>query len=425
MDGPPERVRFSGEPFDRADDHVDTDVDRRLVDVEVRGVVTRRVARADAEIRRLPALSLNAADQIRGVLAAAELLRRHPVDGVDGGRGRLDGLDHRRVVLERRRLAVEARLVLHVVHRRRAVNDVAGPLEHVLVEVVSLAADLDAHGCLLADHVLGVVGCHLPHVDPGRAVAVSRDSVEVADRRRRRLEGVSARVRLAAGVSGLAGEADVEFGVRQRRVVAGDDRPGRLVQPHVNREQTVDVVEVARFGHRLAAATPFLGRLKEQFERAVEAAVGERARHTEPDGGVCVVAAGVHLPRMAAREPLGRRPVVVVHRLLSFQRVDVGPEPDRRAVAERLGRYHARDVAHRLEVLRRRPLLAGAFARCGELVGRRHAHPRVGVDRLRAEKHLVSERLELGGEQRRGAELLPAALGVSVKIAANRRQRAV
>lgn len=83
---------------------------------------------------------------------------------------------------------------------------------------------------------------------------------------------------------------------------------------------------------------------------------------------MAIVATGVHLPGVTAREPLASGAVVLVRRLRQFERVDIDPEPDDRPVPVGLLGDQAGALLQPVEVLLRCALGAGTLAGTLEIV---------------------------------------------------------
>lgn len=270
---------------------------------------------------------------------------------------------------------------------------------------------------LLGDDVLRVGRFELPDVDAGRPVGVARNPVEVLDRGRRRVERVAPLVGRVARVARRALECHVEFRVRKRVLVGGDDGSRGVAEAEVEREEVVDIREQVGLAHRFAAAAALLRRLEEQSERAVEpAVVVEGAGDTEADSGVAVVAARVHLVGVRARESQLRGAVFLVARLGAFEGVHVDADADGRPVSEALLGDETRDIAHPVQVGFGCVFLACAFDRGRDRVVIGDAQSLVFGDGVRAEVECELAFVECGGDEGCRAELLPPGLGVGVKV---------
>ena len=83
------------------------------------------------------------------------------------------------------------------------------------------------------------------------------------------------------------------------------------------------IVENALLTHPTAPCSPLLGRLKQEFHRALElvAQLCQHPRRAHQAGDMAVVAAGVHLPRH-------RGTVRVVAQFFDRQCIHVGPQGD-------------------------------------------------------------------------------------------------
>ena len=178
-------------------------------------------------------------------------------------------------------------------------------------------------------------------------------------------------------VRAAPGDRDVEKrAARHHRTRAdlelADGEAGTVV--HAENRIARKLVEEAVLDHRLAAAEPLFGRLEDEMHGAVEiASLRELPRRAQQHRRVAVMTAGVHPALML-------RAVRKAVRLADRQAVHVGPEPDR---------------------------------------ARRVADPQPADDPGLADPamHLDAERLELGGDQIRGALFLEPELGVGMNIA--------
>ena len=131
-----------------------------------------------------------------------------------------------------------------------------------------------------------------------------------------------------------------------------------------------------------------------------------------------VMAAGVHHARIAGGKTLPRGQVILPLRLRHRQRVDVKPQRDHRPLAVAQDADDPGESApHLLEKLRVGALGGGAavFPLEGLLV--RDPHPALFVADVPADQHLIAEIGQPPRDQRSGAHLTPAQLGVVVQVA--------
>ena len=181
---------------------------------------------------------------------------------------------------------------------------------------------------LLRDHVIGVAGMDLGDAEDRR---VERSDISRHDglQRRRDVAGDDHRIDpgfRAGAVRAAAGDGDVEIGAACHHRAGADlksaDRQPRPVV-HAKNRIARKALEEPILHHRLAAAEPFFGRLKDQMDSAVEfAALGQVAGGAEQHRGVPVVAAGVHASLMA-------RTIGEIRGFLDRQRIHVSPQTDR------------------------------------------------------------------------------------------------
>ena len=186
---------------------------------------------------------------------------------------------------------------------------------------------------MFGDDVVGGAAADAAGVDTGCALGVPGYRIEVLDRRRHRLDRVRARLGAGSGVGRLARELGAELRDGQKVVDAGDDLSGGVIEADVERQQVVDVIDDAGFGHRFAARNLFLAGLEDQFKCASEIAGEDRIQDAEADGGVGIVAAGVHIALVLGAEPLAGWLVVGIVGFGDREGVDIDPEGNRWAGA--------------------------------------------------------------------------------------------
>lgn len=118
---------------------------------------------------------------------------------------------------------------------------------------------------------------------------------------------------------------------RRTRSFANSDVPHRQPRVDVQRNDVIDAIERAIVDHSWRAAQTlfvlrFLGRLKQEPHIAAQIAFSkllfEQVRHAKQNGGVRIVPAGVHDPRILR----GKRQT---GRFVDRQRVHVGADADR------------------------------------------------------------------------------------------------
>jgi hypothetical protein len=190
-------------------------------------------------------------------------------------------------------------------------------------------------------------------------------------------------------------------------------------EAEVDREEGVDVVEPAPVDEARGPAAPLLGRLEDQPDPPREArrARGELAGEADPDGGVPVVATGVHAALVDRREPLARGPVPGAGGLVPEQGVHVEAEGEGRAGSAELELADDAGGPPRPgEELLRRALGRGPRQLPLDRLGPRPRRRARAGGRVGAEVYAEAERLQRSRHDRGGAELGPARLGVRVEV---------
>jgi hypothetical protein len=386
------------------------------------------MVRPDSDVGGHAAVRLDAAHQVGGVLAPAEVVpSEHRLDPLDIARDALDDVDHRVVALGTRRLAHRLDRHLAVVHPRRVFDDAVGVVPGVLHEFGRLAADLPLDGRGLGDDVRRRAALDATGVDPRRTVLVAGDRVEVPHCGRHRLDGVSPLVGLTAGVGRSAREFGAELRDGEKAVDPGDDLARGVVKTDMHGQQRVHAVEVTALGHRLPAAYRLLGGLEEHLQRPRKlGVVSDGFEHAEPERRVGVVAAGVHRARLRP-EPFAGRAVVVAGRLLAGQAVDVDTEADGRSrTAVEDGHRAGVTAGHPVEEFLPGARLAGPLAPGFEFGFVGDADALLLGEGLPSDVYLVdAERFEFLDDAGGGPELPPGGFGVVVELASQRCQPVV
>ena len=214
-------------------------------------------------------------------------------------------------------------------------------------------------------------------------------------------------------------EGGVHVTHREGTLDAGDDPSGRMAEPDVDGEETVDPLDETALGHRVAAAAYFLGRLEEDGEPTLEVARLHALEDGEPPRHVDVVSARVHRAVDLRAEPLAGGNVLHVVGLLDEQRVDVDAKPDRGAVTAVEGRHAAGDATGGAleDVLAGTPL-PSAFDPWVVGVVLEHGHPVVGIVCLPPDREFVdADPFDLLDEPMGGVELAPAGLRMAMEPA--------
>ena len=130
---------------------------------------------------------------------------------------------------------------------------------------------------------------------------------------------------LAAGVGGHAAELHVEFGGGHKVVSTADDGTCRHAGPDMDRREIIHVINHAGGHHRAGAAGTLFSRLENQFNDAIE--LGgipfEHMRQPQPDGGMAVMAAGVHHAGVAGGEMIAMGAVAIVMLFVEIEGIHI------------------------------------------------------------------------------------------------------
>ena len=130
---------------------------------------------------------------------------------------------------------------------------------------------------------------------------------------------------LAAGMGGHAVELHVEFGSGHKVVPAADDGACRDAGTDMYRREIVHLVQYAGGHHRAGATGPFFCRLENQFDHPIEL-VGillQDVRQPQSDGGMAVMAAGVHHAGIAGGEMVAMGAVTVVVLFIEIEGIHI------------------------------------------------------------------------------------------------------
>ncbi|VGP41018.1 hypothetical protein SB00610_02113 [Klebsiella quasipneumoniae subsp. similipneumoniae] len=228
--------------------------------------------------------------------------------------------------------------------------------------------------------------------------------------------------RLAAGMSGHAAELHIEFGGGHKVVATAHHGADRDAGADMDGGKIVHLVHHAGGHHRAGAAGTLFSRLENQFNDAIELGdiLLEHMRQPQPDGGMPIVAAGVHHAGVAGGEMVAMGAMAVIVLLIEVEGVHVDAKGQGWAGTSGVERrHHAGEPAFkRRQPAFRRPLLAGALESLGQGLLIRQPHPAVGIDDVAPQRQLVAEPVEDLRHLTGGAKLQPAGFSVQVKIAA-------
>jgi hypothetical protein len=194
-----------------------------------------------------------------------------------------------------------------------------------------------------------------------------------------------------------------------------------VVEAEVDREEAVQVVEVAALRDGFPAADNLLCGLEKDLQRALEIAVRDRLEDAQADGCVPVVPAGVHVAVLFGAKVLRGGDVSFVLALVNREAVDVDPQADFRPLAavERRHRAGVATLQFRQHVLIYVLALTGAGVPPFEfrLLGDREAL--VAGEYLGAGQNLVCRKLsQFLGDSSRRVELPPGWLRVPMEFPA-------
>ena len=191
---------------------------------------------------------------------------------------------------------------------------------------------------------------------------------------------------------------------------------------HMGAEEVVALRKQAGGGHAGRAPQSLLAGLEHQQDLAPQAVTvcGEQPGGADADGGVGVVAAGVHTGVVHGAEALGAGDMSGVVRLLHVVAVNVHADADGGPGQRPLDHGQAAGVAP-AHVLQQ--VVAVTFALGAQpaglqrlLVGQaQHLFPHV---QLFAPAHRKAQLLQLGDDAGGGAELRPSGLGIAVEVTA-------
>ena len=212
--------------------------------------------------------------------------------------------------------------------------------------------------------------------------------------------------------------ADAEIAVEAE--VPLEQREGREAH-HVQAEEDVHVVHHPGFHHRPGPPNPLLRRLEDEFHPPRKPGIqpGDYFRQTQPDGGVAVVAAGVHGFVMAGGEIFPGGEMIRVQGFPHGNRVDVEAKTDGRSgPLSQLPRHPGEALPHGFGVLPVRPLPYRPVVLPAHGVRLGKPHPGFSVQHSLAGFHPVSQFLEPSGDKRRGPVFPPSKLRVGVEIPA-------
>lgn len=152
----------------------------------------------------------------------------------------------------------------------------------------------------------------------------------------------------------------------------------------MDRREIIHVINHAGGHHRAGAAGTLFSRLENQFNDAIELGgiLLEHMRQPQPDGGMAVMAAGVHHAGVAGGEMIAMGAVAVVMLFVEIEGIHIDAKGQGWSGPPGVERgHHAGETAFkRWQPALRRALFAGAFESLGQGLLVRQPHPAVGID---------------------------------------------
>ena len=223
-------------------------------------------------------------------------------------------------------------------------------------------------------------------------------------------------------MGGHAAELHVEFSSGHKVVAAADDGTCRHTGPDMDRREIIHVIHHAGGHHRPGAAGALFSGLENQFDHPVElrGILLQDMRQAQPDGGMAIMAAGVHHAGVAGGEMVAMRAVAVVVLFIEVKGIHIDAEGQGWAGTSGVERGdHAGETAFkRRQPALRRALFAGALESLGQGILVRQPHPAIGIDDIAPQRQLIAEPVEDLRHLAGSAEFQPAGFRVQVKITA-------
>ena len=224
-------------------------------------------------------------------------------------------------------------------------------------------------------------------------------------------------------MSRYAGEVCIEFSSSQHAVDAGSDGTGTgQLHPDMSTQQIVGIINDTGLNHCIGAADAFLCRLEYHLYGTLQLLLQFREDfgYCQTDGGMTIMAAGMHTPVMDGGKALLQRLVSSIGGLPEIKGIHIEAQGNHRAVTGTLhGTYDTGEAAGhffyplRICSLRDSPL----HFLCEAFIGR-NAHHGFLLHYCGTGLHGIAQLRQLSGHHCGGAELSPARLGVFMQVTA-------
>ena len=185
-------------------------------------------------------------------------------------------------------------------------------------------------------------------------------------------------------------------------------------------EEVVHIIHDTAGHHALGSYHPFFTGLEADFQGAGHfVLVGcHQFGYRKADGGVTVMAAGVHQAGVLGSKALYSGPVLFVRVLCHKERVDIKAQGNG---ITRFGKMHDPHAAghaalHFGHQLRVRPFGNGPFGAFFQLRFRRYQHSLGSFHNICSHKHFIPQFLQFRGNDAGGAKFRPGCFRVGVQV---------
>ena len=152
-------------------------------------------------------------------------------------------------------------------HLRGIFNDINRVFLHKLVDLRGLAPNLDLHLGFVRDDISSASSYDRTHIHAGSAGRMTRNRVQIQDRRSNRQHNILTQLRRTAGMSRLAAEHHIILRCSKRTIASRDHhrRIAVLRIGYMGTDQVIYAVQMAVVHNSLGAADALLRRLEDQL----------------------------------------------------------------------------------------------------------------------------------------------------------------
>ena len=185
-------------------------------------------------------------------------------------------------------------------HLRRALNDPAGIVIHILIGLCSHSPHFHLQMSRFTDHISGTACHQFSHIDSGIPMAVSGNGMEIQHRCGRRQHSIIACFRRCCRVSRLSVKFHIHLRGCQTVSIADSDHALLLIlfSAHMRPKHHIHVIKMSLLHNGLCPADTFLRRLENKFDGSTKLVfhAAEYLCRSKSYCNMAVMTAGMHIP---------------------------------------------------------------------------------------------------------------------------------